>query len=146
MATGLFDAGREGFLGGTIDWDTHNLKLILIDAGADAPVLATDNFLDDILAGARIRVSANGDTGIDVSGYLTSKTITGGVADAADVTLVAVGTAASCEGILIYYHTGTEATSALICYIDSATGLPVTPNGGNISITWDAGANKIFKL
>jgi hypothetical protein len=28
----------------------------------------------------------------------------------------------------------------------TASGLPVTPNGGNIVITWDNGANKIFKL
>ena len=28
----------------------------------------------------------------------------------------------------------------------TASGLPVTPNGGNISVVWDSGANKIFKL
>lgn len=36
--------------------------------------------------------------------------------------------------------------SPLIAYIDTATGLPVTPNGGDITIAWDSGANKIFKL
>jgi hypothetical protein len=34
----------------------------------------------------------------------------------------------------------------LIAYIDTATGLPVTPGGGDIDITWDNGSNKIFKL
>lgn len=28
----------------------------------------------------------------------------------------------------------------------SGSGLPVTPNGGNIVVAWDAGANRIFKL
>jgi hypothetical protein len=28
----------------------------------------------------------------------------------------------------------------------TGSGLPVTPNGGNIVVTWDNGANKIFKL
>lgn len=28
----------------------------------------------------------------------------------------------------------------------SGSGLPVTPNGGNINITWDNGSNRIFKL
>jgi hypothetical protein len=28
----------------------------------------------------------------------------------------------------------------------SGSGLPVTPNGGNITVTWDTGTNKIFKL
>ena len=34
----------------------------------------------------------------------------------------------------------------LVAYIDGATGLPVTPNTGDIGIAWDSGANKIFKL
>jgi len=29
---------------------------------------------------------------------------------------------------------------------NTAAGLPVTPNGGNINITWDNGVNRIFKL
>lgn len=28
----------------------------------------------------------------------------------------------------------------------TSSGLPVTPNGGNITVTWDNGSNKIFKL
>lgn len=36
--------------------------------------------------------------------------------------------------------------SPLIAFIDTATGLPVTPNGGDITVAWDSGANKIFKL
>ena len=31
-------------------------------------------------------------------------------------------------------------------YIDTATGLPITPNGGDIIVTWDNGINKIFRL
>lgn len=30
--------------------------------------------------------------------------------------------------------------------VATGSGLPVTPNGGNIVVTWDNGANKIFKL
>ena len=47
---------------------------------------------------------------------------------------------------MIYVDTGTEATSPLIAYIDTATGLPITPNGGDIIVTWDNGTNKIFKV
>jgi hypothetical protein len=53
---------------------------------------------------------------------------------------------ASVEAIAIYQDTGNEATSRLIAYIDTATGLPVTPNGGDINLNWDTGVNKIFKL
>jgi len=135
MANALFDAGREGFLGGDIDWDANNIKLILVDHADDTPNVSTDDFLDDIAAGARVATSGN----------FASKTKTAGVADAADVTLsTVVGDPA--ESIVIYADSGVEGTSRLIAYIDVATGLPVTPGGGNIVIVWDSGANKIFKL
>jgi hypothetical protein len=34
----------------------------------------------------------------------------------------------------------------LIAWIDTGTNIPVVPNGGDVNITWDSGANKIFKL
>lgn len=136
MANSLFDKGREAFLTGAINMSSVNVKLILVDHGVDTPNVATDDFLNDITAGARIATSGN----------FTSKTVTNGVFDAADVTLTSV-TGASCESIVIYNDTpATEATKHLIAYIDTATGLPVTPNGGDITIVWDSGANKIFKL
>jgi len=135
MANALYDAGREGFLGGTIDWDTQDIRIILIDAADYTKNLGTDDFLDDIAGAARVATSD----------ALASKTITAGVADAADKTWSSVSGDVS-EEIVGYYHTGTESTSALIFNIDTATGLPVTPNGGDITVTWDSGANKIFKL
>jgi len=135
MANALYNKGREGFLDGNIDWDTDDIRCILIDTADYTVDLATHDNLDDVPAIARVATS----------GALTSKTVTDGVADAADVTLSSV-TGDQCEAIVIYKHTGTESTSRLIAYIDTATGLPVTPNGGDITIQWDAGANKIFKL
>lgn len=145
MANALFDIAREQFLGGDLDWDAHDIRLVLVDHADDTPNVATDDFLDDIAAGARVRVSTTGDTGVSGAGNLSSKTKTAGVADAADVTLLAV-TGDPAESLLGYRHTGVESTSTLIFYIDTATGLPVTPSGGDITITWDSGANKIFKL
>lgn len=132
----LYDAGRQGFLDGSIDWDTNDVRAILIDTGDYTVNLAAHDNLDDVPGAARVAVSA----------ALTSKTVTAGVADAADTTFTGV-TGDSIEAIVIYQHTGTESTSRLICYIDTASsGLPVTPNGGDITIQWDNGANKIFKL
>jgi hypothetical protein len=75
---------------------------------------------------------------------LGSKTFTNGVFDAADVTFTAV-TGASIEALIIWIDTGSNATSPLVAYIDtSVTGLPVTPNGGDISIVWNASG--IFAL
>lgn len=135
MANALFDFARGQFLQATVTM-TDSIKLILVDHGTDTPNVATDDFLDDIAAGARVATS----------GAFTTKTYTAGVFDADDVTLTSVS-GASAESIVIYDDTpGTEATKDLIAYIDTATGLPVTPNGGDIIVQWDSGANKIFKL
>lgn len=135
MANALYDKGREGFLDGSIDWDTDDIRVILVDTADYTVNLATHDNLDDIPAAARVATS----------GSLTGKSVTNGVADADDVVLSSVS-GDQCEALVIYKHTGTESTSRLIAYIDSATGLPVTPNGGDITIQWDNGANKIFKL
>ena len=135
MANALYDKGREKFLKGEISWNTHDIKCVLVDAADYTVNLSTHEFLSDIAAGGRVATSAN----------LGTKTTTAGVADAADVTFSAV-TGDQSEAIVIYKDTGDAATSPLIAYIDTATGLPVTPNGGDITIQWDSGTNKIFKL
>lgn len=135
MANALYDKGREGFLDGNIDWDTNDIRAILIDAADYTVNLATHDNLDDIPAPARVAVS----------GAFAGKTVTNGVADADDVTFSAV-TGDTVEAIVIYKHTGTESTSRLIAYIDTATGLPATPNGNDIIVRWDSGSNRIFKL
>jgi hypothetical protein len=133
MANALYDKGREGFLDGSIDWDTDDIKVCLVDTGTYTVNLATHEDLADV-------------TGIvATSGNLVSKTVTAGVADAADVTFTAVS-GSSVEALVIYQDTGVAATSRLIAYIDTGTGLPVTPNGGDITIQWSNGSNRIFKL
>jgi len=47
---------------------------------------------------------------------------------------------------LIFQDTGVQSTSRLIAYIDSATGLPILPNGGDISVAFSSGSSKIFAL
>jgi hypothetical protein len=76
---------------------------------------------------------------------ITSPTLTNGVVDGGDVTFSAV-TGASAEALVIYRkNAGANTTWRLVAYIDtSVTGLPVTPNSGDISITWNASG--IFSL
>lgn len=135
MANALFDKGREGFLTGAINWTSDNIKAVLVDTGSYTVDLANHDYLDDIPSGARIATSSN----------LSSKTATAGVADAANITFTAVS-GASIEALVLYKDTGTPSSSRLIAYIDTATGLPVTPNGGDLNIDWSNGSNKIFKL
>ena len=76
---------------------------------------------------------------------ILTKTVTNGTFDGADITFTSV-TGATVEAIVFYrQNAGANTTWPLIAYEDTGvTGLPVTPNGGNISITWNASG--IFKL
>ena len=131
MANAVYPAYKEACLDGSAeDLSSVNIKICLVDTGTYT-YSATHNFLDDI-------------SGIvATSGNLSGKSITDGAFDADNVTFSSVS-GSSAEAIIVYYDSGSASTSRLICYIDTATGLPVTPNGGDITVTWDAGG--IFSL
>jgi hypothetical protein len=134
MANTLYDKGREGILDGSINVSSGTIKCLLATTGY-TPNAATHQNVSDVGSGnIVVRSSA-----------FTSKSETGGVFNAANVTFTAV-TGSAAAYIIIYQDSGTDSTSRLVGIIDTATGLPVTPNGGDISITWDTGTNKIFKL
>lgn len=135
MANGLYDKGREKFLTAAINWTSDTIKASLIDTSAYTVSLTSHEFYSDVAGGAIIAAAVT----------LGSKTATGGAADAGDVTFSAV-TGTSIEAIIIQKFVTNAADSPLLAYIDTATGLPITPNGGDIIVQWDNGTNKIFKL
>lgn len=132
MANAFYDSFLENCLGtGTnIDFDADTIKVALVDTGTYTVNLATHDFYDDV----------SGVVGTPAT--LASKTVTDGTFDAANVTYTSV-TGNTVEALVVYKDTGTPSTSDLIAYFDTGTGFPVTPNGGDITITW--GAN-IFAL
>lgn len=136
MANTLYDTAREDFLTANISWSADTIKVALVSGYTYS---AAHQFLSDVTGGGGGTVAAT-------STALASKTTTAGVADAADITFSAVPAGSACDALIIYKDTGVPTTSPLIAFIDTATGLPVTPNDGDIGVTWDAGANKIFKL
>ena len=76
---------------------------------------------------------------------ILSKTVNDGVFDGADITFPSVS-GSSAEALIFYRkNSGANTTWPLICYIDSGvTGLPVTPNSGDIAVIFNASG--IFKL
>ncbi len=132
----LYDSAREGYLAGNYDADADDLRAVLVNVSGVGTLYtfsAAHSVMTSVPAASRI--------GTPVS--LAGKTVTAGVLDATDTTLVAV-TGDTCEAIIIFNEGGgTDATRELVAYID---GISVTPNGGNITIVWDSGANRIFKL
>lgn len=137
MANTLYDVARQQFLEGGINWLTDNVKCMLIAGSNYSPNFSTHMYLSDIPTSARVTPGV----------LLTGKATTGGAADANDVTFSAVpSTSPQVTAVLLYIDTGTESTSTLIAWLDTGTGLPITPNGGDIIVTWDNGVNKIFRL
>lgn len=105
-----------------------NIKAVLVDTGAYS-YNAAHEFLSDIPSGARIATSPN------LSGKAIDNTT--GVLNADDFAFPTVSGVQS-EAIVFYVDTGDPATSRLWLYIDTATGLPVTPNGLDINVVLNA--------
>lgn len=125
MANALFPTFKEALLNKEHDLNTDVIMATLID-GADETYAATDNTYvagaNGIADAAKVAVTS-----------LTSPTIALGVFDSANYTWSAV-TGDVSEAILLWNNT--HASDAVIAWYDTGvTGLPVTPNGGDINVT-----------
>jgi hypothetical protein len=135
MANALYDLGRKAFLDADIDILVDTIKVALVKS-TYTPTLASNQYYDPAI---NTHVHGTPQT-------IGNKTTTAGVFDGDDVTFTAVAGGATINYLVIYQDTGTPGTSRLIACIDTATGIPLSTNGGDITIQWDNGANKIFKL
>jgi hypothetical protein len=133
MANALYSKAKESFLNGSINMVANTITIALVDTGVYT-YSASHQYRNEVSNSAVIS-----------STTLANKTITNGVFDADDATFSSV-TGANCEALLIFQDTGIQTTSRLIAYIDSATGLPILPNGGDISVAFSNGSSKIFAL
>jgi hypothetical protein len=140
MANALYPKWKQALLAGTSGYDidtdtsTDGPYVALYDVGAGGAYDSADDFYDDVVAGE-----------VGTPQFIDNPTVSLGVFDGADVTFTAVS-GATVEALVIYRHNaGANSTWPLVAYIDtSVTGLPVTPNGGDITITWNASG--IFAL
>ena len=112
-----------------IDMDADVIKATLIDSADYTFSAAHDEYSGgstDVPTAAKVAES----------GTLTSPTTTNGTFDTADFTWTAVSGDQS-EAIILWDDTVTN--DRLIAFYDtSITGMPVTPNGGNINVTVNA--------
>lgn len=133
MANALWPLWKQALLEFTAnnDLDGQTVKAALVTAGYTYS--GSDQYYSSVSASV-----------VGTPQTIGSKTFANGVFDGADVTYTAV-TGSQVVAIVIYIDTGNTATSPLVAYIDTGvTNLPVTPNGGDIAITWDASG--IFSL
>lgn len=126
MANAIYPKFKEAVLSGGANHDMSagTVKAALVDTGTYT-YAATHEFLSDL----------SGRVGTDQT--LISKTFTDGAFDSGDPTWSALS-GSTVEAIVLYIDTGVPGTSRLIAYIDTATGLPLTPNGGDATFAVNA--------
>lgn len=142
MANFVSDKYRNNVLGdntyANVQLDADTIAAMFLDS-ADDTAAVSDGDLSAIASAAREPAAASCPS-------LASKTLGTvgvGVFDAADTTFTAL-TGDSVEQLILFKNTGTDATAIILCAWDTATGLPLTPNGGDVTVVWNASG--IFKF
>lgn len=136
MSDYLYDKARQSFISQnpSIDLDSDSIKFLFASVGYVASQSA-DQYVEDVGSGNIVARS----------GALAGKTVTSGVFDATDKTVTSVSGAAITQ-IVFYKDTGDDSTSPLIAHVSTYTGLPLTPNGGDVPVQFPNDANRIFKI
>lgn len=137
MASQKYPLGKQAIYNGEIDLEDDEIRVAGVTSGytySDA-----HQFKSSV-------PSYTGSTDTALSGKTTAL----GVFDANNMTpwnstLAIDGGSNDIVAWVIFKWSGADATSPLIAYID-ISGNPITPNGGDINITWDNGTNKIFRM
>lgn len=124
MASAVYPKALEAFLKADIDLDTVAVNAVLLDL-ATYTYNAAHDFYDDL-------------TGVvgSESGDLASKTFTNGVFDAADITFSSV-TGVAVGAVAVFVDRGGVASADNLLSYNEFTS-PVTPNGGDITVQWNA--------
>lgn len=132
MANAIYPLYKQSLLAGDANADLDN------DTSTDGVYVAlVDTGTYTYSSAHQFYSSLSGVVGTDQR--ITAPTVTNGLLDGGDVTFTAVS-GNSVEALVLYRkNSGANTTWRLVAYIDTGvTGLPVTPNGGNITITWNA--------
>jgi hypothetical protein len=143
MANAIYNAFLNGILGAhatRVDLDADQINLALVDEGsADGACDETvDDFWDDQSAGL---IGTPYQLGAKVIGSPAAGVFDNTVDPAPAFTAVSGTTV---EALVLYKYNATETLANLICYWDTGTGLPLTPNGGDVNVTFNASG--IFKV
>src|SRR5574343_1375740 len=138
MANAIYPLYKQSLLAGDANADLDN------DTSTDGVYVAlVDTGTYTYSAAHQFYSSLSGIVGTDQR--IVTPTVTNGTLNGTDLTFTSV-TGASVEALVLYRkNSGANTTWRLVAYIDTGvTGLPVTPGGGNIDVTFNASG--IFTL
>lgn len=132
--SGVYVKAREKFLRGEVSWTEDDVAVVLVTS-AYIPDFNADEYLSDVVVGARVAMS----------NALEDKTATGGWASSPQIVWDDV-VGAACAALVVIADTGDAATSPLLAYLDEGiTNLPLTPNGAKITLIPDPDTG-LFRL
>ena len=127
--------GTPGGTTTTTDFDADTIHLSLLDQTDSGAITATSENYGEV--DTPTVVADDSDSANVPLGSKTVGSVAVGVFDAADVTYSAI-TGDAADYLTLFKFNATPANAPLIVTWDSATtGLPVTPNGGDITVTWN---------
>lgn len=144
MASFLYDEFRRS-LGGNpthsvIDLHDDTFSVFFVDEADDTLSQTSDQDAADRASAAQVPAFASAPalTNNDIS--ITSNVM---MWDADDLLFTSLS-GDQVESYDIFKDSGTDTTSPLVGNFDDATGLPLTPSGGNVTIVW--GATGIIRI
>lgn len=137
MANFIYGKAKESLLKGEINLIANQIRALIIDGSLYSPLQNTHQYVSDIPAGA-IKKRSN---------PLQNISVTLGVVDADDL-IIGDYDGSPFSVVVGYQSTGSDSTSRLIFYIDTATGLPFSGASSTspVTIVWENGSHKIISL
>ena len=139
----VYDKAREAFLGvvtGSINWLTDTIKGQLV-SGSYVPNSGTHQYVDPAITAY---------TGSIAPQLLSGKTSTNGEAYASNITFPTVPVGMVVDYLALYKESGNASQTQwqLVALLDRnhITGLPLTGSGASVTINFNTGLYKIFRL
>ena len=135
MATVIHTAWLDGMLGapasghtGNIDFDTDTIDASLLDATDSGTITAATADYDEVDTPTVVANTGN---------IMSGGTVSGGVVTLPGAVTFSTVTGDEADYLTVWKDTATPSSSTLAITWDSvSTGLPVTPNSGDIVATW----------
>lgn len=137
MASFIYIPAKVGFANGSIDWDTHDIRILLVmtnstaDTETDKTTISGFTTLDECDGSAYVRKAFTGEVVNQDTPNARAEL------DADDVVWTALGNGTrQVQGAVIFRFITNDADSIPIAYIDFGANL--NPAGGNVTIQWNA--------
>jgi hypothetical protein len=128
----------HGTFGDQAAMDIRAVVVNITGAGTLYTFSAAHQFLTDVPSGSRVAVS----------GAIAGLTVSSGKLLATDTVIGTVPPGDTAEGLIVYKHTGSDATAKLMEFKtkrqDGTTDISFLGNGGPLTIDWDA--NGVIRL